>query len=82
MCTRAWTVGLLAELDPIDDRHAEKMEGEGKRLLGYNTNMGAQIHIRLRWARRAARAGSARTAVSRARCSDTACALDVAGPRT
>jgi len=43
-------VGLLAELDPIDDRHAEKMEGEGKRLLGYNTNAGASIHIRLRTA--------------------------------
>jgi hypothetical protein len=48
MVRRKWTVGLLAELDPIDDRHAEKMEGEGKRLLGYNTNAGAQIHIRLR----------------------------------
>jgi len=48
MRERQWTVGLLAELDPIDDRLAEKMEGGGKRLLGYNTNAGAQIHIRLR----------------------------------
>jgi len=48
MKAREYTVGLLAELDPIDDRHAEKMEGEGKRLLGYNTNAGAQIHMRLR----------------------------------
>ena len=48
MKEREWRVGLLAELDPIDDRHAEKMEGEGKRLLGYNTNAGAQIHVRLR----------------------------------
>ena len=48
MKAREYTVGLLAELDPIDDRHAEKMEGEGKRLLGYNMNAGAQIHIRLR----------------------------------
>ena len=48
MRAREYTVGLLAELDPIDDRHAEKMEGEGKRLLGYNQNAGAQIHIRLR----------------------------------
>ena len=48
MTQREWTVGLLAELDPIDDRHAEKMEGEGKRLLGYNTNAGMSIHIRLR----------------------------------
>lgn len=48
MQAREYTVGLLAEQDPIDDRHAEKMEGEGKRLLGYNTNAGAEIHIRLR----------------------------------
>lgn len=48
MAEREWTVGLLAELDPIDDRLAEKMEGGGKRLLGYNTNAGAQIHLRLR----------------------------------
>ena len=34
MRQREWTVGLLAELDPIDDRHAEKLEGEGKRLKG------------------------------------------------
>merc|ERR1719440_644394 len=48
MREREYRVGLLAELDPIDDRHAEKMEGEGKRLLGYNMNAGAQIHVRLR----------------------------------
>ena len=48
MRQRRWTVGTLAELDPIDDRLAEKMEGGGKRLLGYNTNHGAQIHVRLR----------------------------------
>ena len=48
MKEREYTVGLLAELDPIDDRHAEKMEGEGKRLLGYNQNSGARIYIRLR----------------------------------
>ena len=40
MADREWTVGLLAELDPVDDRLAEKMEGGGKRLLGYNTNAG------------------------------------------
>ena len=45
---RRWTVGTLAELDPVDDRLSEKMEGGGKRLLGYNTNHGAQIHVRLR----------------------------------
>lgn len=48
MRTREYRVGLLAELDPIDDRLAEKMEGGGKRLLGYNTNAGAEIHLRLR----------------------------------
>lgn len=48
MRERRWTVGLLAEQDPIDDRLQEKMEGGGKRLLGYNTNMGAEIHVRLR----------------------------------
>ena len=48
MAQREWTVGLLAELDPIDDRLAEKIEGGGKRLLGYNANAGAEIHIRLR----------------------------------
>jgi len=48
MREREYRVGLLAELDPVDDRLAEKMEGGGKRLLGYNTNAGAQIHIRLR----------------------------------
>lgn len=45
---RRWTVGVLAEMDPLDDRLAEKMEGGGKRLLGYNMNSGSQIHIRLR----------------------------------
>jgi len=48
LAEREWTVGLLAEQDPIDDRLQEKMEGGGKRLLGYNTNMGAEIHLRLR----------------------------------
>ena len=48
MAQREWTVGLLAEMDPIDDRLAEKMEGGGSRLLGYNANAGAEIHVRLR----------------------------------
>ena len=48
MRQREWTVGLLAEMDPIDDRLSEKMEGGGKRLLGYNSNSGAEIRIRLR----------------------------------
>ena len=46
MRQRRWTVGARG-LDPVDDRLAEKMEGGGKRLLGYNTNHGAQIHVRL-----------------------------------
>lgn len=33
-------------MDPIDDRLAEKMEGGGSRLLGYNTNAGMSIHMR------------------------------------
>jgi hypothetical protein len=48
MREREYRVGLLAELDPIDDRLSEKLEDGGKRLLGYNTNAGASIHIRLR----------------------------------
>lgn len=49
MVARRWVVGTLAEMDPVDDRLKEKMEGSGHtRLLGYNMNAGAQIHIRLR----------------------------------
>ena len=48
MAEREWRVGVLGEMDPIDDRLAEKMENGGKRLLGYNTNAGARIDIRLR----------------------------------
>jgi len=48
MVEREWTVGLLAEMDPIDDRLAEKKEQEGKCLLGYNSNHGASIYVRLR----------------------------------
>jgi hypothetical protein len=48
MAQREYRVGTLAEMDPIDDHLAEKMEGGGSRLLGYNTNAGMSIHIRLR----------------------------------
>mmetsp|Transcript_3008 Transcript_3008/g.8959 ORF Transcript_3008/g.8959 Transcript_3008/m.8959 type:complete len:385 (-) Transcript_3008:388-1542(-) len=48
MAQRKYRVGTLAEMDPIDDRLAEKMEGGGSRLLGYNTNAGMSIHVRLR----------------------------------
>ena len=46
MAGRKWTVGVLAEMDPLDDRLAEKMEGGGKRLLGYNMNAGSQARAR------------------------------------
>lgn len=46
---RQWVVGTLAEMDPIDDRLKEKIEGSGHtRLLGYNTNSGMRIDLRLR----------------------------------
>jgi uncharacterized ubiquitin-like protein YukD len=48
MAQRKYRVGTLAEMDPIDDHLAEKMEGGGSRLLGYNTNGGLSIHVRLR----------------------------------
>lgn len=48
MAQRQYRVGTLAEMDPIDDHLAEKMEGGGSRLLGYNTNGGMSIHVRLR----------------------------------
>jgi len=49
LAARKWVVGSLSEMDPIDDRLKEKMEGSGHtRLLGYNTNAGAEIHMRLR----------------------------------
>ena len=48
MVARAWVVGTLAEMDPIDDRLKEKMEGGNTRLLGYNQNGGALIAMRLR----------------------------------
>ena len=43
-----WTVGSLKEMDADDDRLAKQIEQEGKCLLGYNTNAGTSIDIRLR----------------------------------
>jgi hypothetical protein len=43
-----WTVLVLGEMDPIDDRLAKQKEAEGSCLLGYNTNQGYRIDIRLR----------------------------------
>jgi len=43
-----WAVLVLGEMDPIDDRLAKQKEAEGACLLGYNTNQGHRIDIRLR----------------------------------
>ena len=45
---REWVVGVLGEMDPVDDRLAHKTHEHGKCLLGYNTNQGARIDVRLR----------------------------------
>merc|ERR1712188_10694 len=41
-------VNTLGEMDPIDDRIAAAKEKEGGRVLGYNTNRGLRIDIKLR----------------------------------
>lgn len=48
MKERELVVGTLGEMDPIDDRIMQKMEGHGGLLLGYNTNRGLRIDIKLR----------------------------------
>lgn len=48
LAERRWVVGALGEMDPVDDRLAEKTHSQGKCLLGYNTNHGARIDVRLR----------------------------------
>lgn len=50
MKERELVVGTLGEMDPIDDRVMMKrqQQGEGGCLLGYNTNAGARIDVRLR----------------------------------
>jgi len=49
MVERQLVVGTLGEMDPIDDRLKQKMEEEhGGCLLGYNTNGGARIDLKLR----------------------------------
>jgi len=47
---RELVVGTLGEMDPIDDRIMKKHEEQvdGSCLLGYNTNGGARIDIKLR----------------------------------
>jgi len=48
MRARELVVGSLGEMDPIDDRLMKAKRGEGGDLLGYNTNMGMRIDIKLR----------------------------------
>jgi hypothetical protein len=49
MRERELVVGTLGEMDPIDDRIMQKkQQTEGACLLGYNTNGGARIDIKLR----------------------------------
>jgi hypothetical protein len=50
MQERELVVGTLGEMDPIDDRVMHKMqhEAKGSCLLGYNTNGGTRIDLKLR----------------------------------
>jgi hypothetical protein len=48
MKRRQFTVLWLCEMDPQEDRLAQKKEEEGACLLGYNQNGGEKIYIRLR----------------------------------
>lgn len=48
MKERELVVGTLGEMDPIDDRIMQKTEEHGGCLLGYNTNRGLRIDIKLR----------------------------------
>jgi hypothetical protein len=48
MKERELVVGTLGEMDPIDDRLMRKKRQDGACLLGYNTNGGARIDVKLR----------------------------------
>lgn len=48
MKERELVVGTLGEMDPIDDRIMQKTESHGGCLLGYNTNRGLRIDLKLR----------------------------------
>jgi len=49
MVERELVVNTLGEMDPIDDRIKQKIEQHGSScLLGYNTNHGLRIDVRLR----------------------------------
>eukprot|EP00565_Helicotheca_tamesis_P006286 CAMPEP_0185726110 /NCGR_PEP_ID=MMETSP1171-20130828/2185_1 /TAXON_ID=374046 /ORGANISM="Helicotheca tamensis, Strain CCMP826" /LENGTH=410 /DNA_ID=CAMNT_0028394391 /DNA_START=135 /DNA_END=1367 /DNA_ORIENTATION=- len=45
---RELVVNTLGEMDPIDDRIMQKKQAEGMCLLGYNTNRGLRIDLKLR----------------------------------
>lgn len=46
--SRELIVGTLGEMDPVDDRIMQKMQAKGACLLGYNTNHGMRIDVKLR----------------------------------
>jgi hypothetical protein len=48
MVERELVVNTLGEMDPIDDRLMQKKQQEGACLLGYNTNQGLRIDVKLR----------------------------------
>ncbi|KAL7470207.1 hypothetical protein ACHAXS_010446 [Conticribra weissflogii] len=51
LTSRKLFVGTLGEMDPIDDRlmlKTQREHGGGKCLLGYNTNRGLRIDVKLR----------------------------------
>jgi len=48
MVERELVVNTLGEMDPVDDRVMQKTEAQGGCLLGYNTNHGLRIDIKLR----------------------------------
>uniref|UniRef100_A0A7S4N9B8 WLM domain-containing protein n=1 Tax=Odontella aurita TaxID=265563 RepID=A0A7S4N9B8_9STRA len=48
MTERELVVNALGEMDPIDDRLMQKKAEEGMCVLGYNTNRGLRIDIKLR----------------------------------
>ena len=45
---RQLVVGTLGEMDPVDDRLMQTKQQEGACLLGYNTNRGLRIDVKLR----------------------------------
>jgi WLM domain len=45
---RELVVGTLGEMDPIDDRLMQQKQQQGVCLLGYNTNGGTRIDLKLR----------------------------------